>query len=96
MQKFSCKIIEKTVFDENGNPVKIYGLSYYANGKRFEYDDLCTDRKLIVSLAEKLGNEQLDLRTLYEIFDDFIFQKQVVYIINKYLDIYDCMCYTCS
>ncbi len=75
MQKFAYEILENSMLDEGGNRIKTYGLSLTLEGKSYNFCDLCTDKNRLVSLCKKFETETPEPKTLYEIFDDFIFQK---------------------
>ena len=75
MQSYSCDVNVGSTRDENGKRFKTYGISIKIDGKCYDYLDLTTDKKRIISLAEKVESEKPELKTIYEIFDDFIFQN---------------------
>ena len=75
MQNYTCDVNVGSTRDENGKRFKTYGISIKIDGKCYDYLDLTTDKKRIISLAEKVEREKPELKTLYEIFDDFIFEK---------------------
>lgn len=75
MQNYTCDVNVGSTRDENGKRFETYGISIKIDGKCYDYLDLTTDKKRIISLAEKVESEKPELKILNEIFDDFIFQK---------------------
>ena len=75
MHRLSYTINENSVLDENGKRIKTYGLSLTIDGYHYDFCDLCTDKERLISLCNRFETEVPEPKTLYEIFDDYIFQK---------------------
>ena len=75
MQSYSCDVNAGFTQGEDGRRLKTYGISLKIDGKRYDFTDLSTDKNRVISLAEKIEIEKPELKTIYEIFDDFIFQN---------------------